>query len=145
VQAGNLVLVALCVYGAYLLFFDGGVTQKALENQAIRQLAEEEGEIMEEAPRANVGIYTAQAATADPAATVNTLASDGFVRVDQVISPATASALLAFVNAELERKQQALAAADLTAEGSFGDVLMRENRYDLLLDMDPPVRGPSGL
>ena len=141
VQAGNLVLVALCVYGAYLLFFDGGVTQKALENQAIRQLAEEEGEIMEEAPRANVGIYTAQAATADPAATVNTLASDGFVRVDQVISPATASALLAFVNAELERKQQALAAADLTAEGSFGDVLMRENRYDLLLDMDPPVRG----
>ena len=44
------------------------------------------------------------------------------------------------VNAELERKQQALAAADLTAEGSFGDVLMRENRYDLLLDMDPPVQ-----
>jgi len=27
VQAGNLVLVALCVYGAYLLFFDGGVTE----------------------------------------------------------------------------------------------------------------------
>ena len=32
--AGQLVLVALCAYGAYLLFFDGGVTQKALENQA---------------------------------------------------------------------------------------------------------------
>ena len=45
VLAGNLVLVALCAYGAYLLFFDGGVTQQALENQAIRQLSEEEGEI----------------------------------------------------------------------------------------------------
>ena len=28
------------------LFFDGGVTQKALENQAIQQLANEEGDIM---------------------------------------------------------------------------------------------------
>jgi hypothetical protein len=27
-QTGHLVLVALCVYGAYLLFFDGGVTQE---------------------------------------------------------------------------------------------------------------------
>ena len=52
--AGNAVLLALCAYGAGLLFFDGGVTQAALESQAIRQLAFEEGEILEQAPRAEI-------------------------------------------------------------------------------------------
>ena len=32
----NLVLVALCVYGAYLLFFDGGVTQRTAEEVRTR-------------------------------------------------------------------------------------------------------------
>ncbi len=32
----NLVYVALCVYGAYLLFFDGGVTQRTAEEVRTR-------------------------------------------------------------------------------------------------------------
>jgi len=133
------VLVALCLYGAYLLFFDGGVTQKALENQAIRQLAEEEGEVMEQAPRADVGVFAAQAAAAEPVAAVQVLDSDGYARVDDVISSETASKLLAYVNAELERKRSELE-GDPALSSSFGDVLMRDNRYDLYLDLDPPVR-----
>jgi len=140
VLAGNLVLVALCIYGAYLLFFDGGVTQKALENQAIRQLAEEEGEIMEEAPRAEVGAFAAEIAIAEPASAVHALTKDGYVRVDEVLSSQTASTLLDYINAELTAKRERLAQADMAAESSFGNVLMRENRFDLLLDLDAPVR-----
>ena len=141
VAAGNLVLVALCAYGAYLLFFDGGVTQAALENQAIMQLAQEEGDIMATAPRADVGVFAAEAVAVEPTPAVAKLERDGFARVDSVLAPETASELLTFVNAELEKKAaEAASDDDLSATSSFGDVLMRDNRYDLLLDLDAPVR-----
>jgi len=139
VLAGNIVLVTLCAYGAYLLFFDGGVTQKALENQAIRQLAEEEGEIMADAPRAEIGAFAADITAADPAPAMQAFERDGFTRLDGVISGETASALLAYINSDFEAKRKD-AEESLASEGNFGDVLMRENRYDLLLELDPPVR-----
>ncbi len=139
IYAGNIVLVALCAYGAYLLFFDGGVTQKALENSALKQLAQEEEDIMTDAPRADVGVFAAADAAAEPAGAVRSLERDGFVRIERALSAPTASALLEHVNAELESKRRA-AEADLGAQTtSFGEVLMRENRYDLLLDLDVPV------
>lgn len=143
IYAGNIVLVTLCAVGAYLLFFDGGATQKGLENQAVRQLAQEEGEVMAEAPRAAVSAVPAAAAAVEPAAVSSLLERDGFARVDEVLSAATAKAMLEHVNEELERKRAETAGADpadLRTEGSFGDVLMRENRYDLYLDLDGPVR-----
>lgn len=136
IAAGNAVLLALCAYGAGLLFFDGGVTQAALESQAIRQLAFEEGEILEQAPRAEI----AELRPGDAASAVAALDKDGAVRIDEVLSPESSQALLAHVNACLEEKRKALQAQDLRAESSFGDVLMRENRYDLYLDLDPPVK-----
>ena len=138
IYAGNIVLVALCAYGAYLLFFDGGVTQQALENQAIRQLATEEGEILAEAPKAEVGVF--DGAADDPSAVVSAFEADGFARLNGLLSTSTASTLLAHVNEELEKKRLE-AENDLAASSkNFGDVLMRENRYDLLLDLDPPVK-----
>mgnify|MGYP002630731003 CR=1 FL=1 len=139
VAAGNLVLVALCAYGAYLLFFDGGVTQAALENQAVAQLADEESGIMETAPRADVGVYTANAVAAEPEHLVQTLTDDGYARVNGALSPSTAKTLLEYVNTELAVKREA-AKTDMAAESAFGDVLMKENRYDLYLDLEPPVR-----
>ena len=140
VAAGNIVLVALCAYGVYLLFFDGGVTQAALENQAIRQLAQEEGDIMSTAPRADVGAFSAEAVMASASPAVEALETDGYVRIDEALSPQTASALLAYVNEELEQKRAALTDdMDLASQSAFGDVLMRENRYDLMLDLEPPV------
>jgi len=141
VLAGNLVLVALCAYGSYLLFFDGGVTQAALENQAIQQLAEEEGDIMTGAPRADVTALDAQATASDPSPAIRTVVDDGFARVNKAISPAVASELLAHVNAELEKKREEVQEGAIAESQSFGDVLMRENRYDLKLDLEPPVRG----
>jgi len=136
--AGNLVLVALCAYGAYLLFFDGGVTQAALENQAIRQLASEEGDIMAQAPTAEVVALDGAGGNID--AGTAALEADGFLRVNAAMSPETASALRSYVEEQLSEKR-ALADADLNAMTSnFGDVLMRENRYDLLLDLTPPVQ-----
>jgi len=140
VQAGNLVLVALCAYGAYLLFFDGGVTQAALEKQAIQQLAEEEASVMASAPRAEVGIFEGTAAAAAPVTVAAALIDAGFVRLNGLLSDETAAALLVHVSGQLEEKRKE-AAADMNAETKyFGDVLMRYNRYDLLLDLEAPVR-----
>lgn len=134
-QAGNVVLLALVGFGAYLLFFDGGVTQAALERQAVQQAAVEEGDIMAAAPRAEVH------PAPDAAAAVVTVARDGFARVNEVLSPGAASALLAHVNAEFQAKAAEAAEVETgIPTKNFGDVLMRDNRYDLLLDLDPPVR-----
>ena len=144
ILAGNIVLVSLCAYGAYLLFFDGGVTQAALENQAVQQLALEEGDIMATAPRAAFAAFDAAAAAADPSAAARALADEGCARVNGALSAGTAGALLAHVNADLEAKRRA-AADDLAAESaSFGDVLMRTNRYDLKLELAPPVVAALG-
>ena len=51
VVAGNLVLVALAAVGAYLFYFDGGVTQAALASQAVQEVASGEGELVAQAPR----------------------------------------------------------------------------------------------
>lgn len=135
--AGNLVLVALCIYGSYLLFFDGGVTQAALEAQAVQQLADEEGDIMAAAPRATVVEYPA---AVDPEALAQTLDDDGFARVNSILSSETASALLEHVNSELGAKREAVKAGKEAESRSFGDVLSRENRFDLKLDLKPPVQ-----
>jgi len=144
VAAGNLVLVALCIYGAYLLFFDGGVTQAALENQAIAQLANEEADIMAGAPRYPVQAIDATAAAFDPAPAVSVLKDDGYAKLTGALSTSTAEQLLEFVNEELARKRadekNRQESGELSATSSFGDVLMRDNRYDLYLDIDPPVR-----
>lgn len=149
VIAGNLVLVSLCAIGAYLLFFDGGVTQAALEKQAVQQLANEEGDLMASAPGADVGVFAAadlaahidakaeaSATAADAAAR---LASDGCARINGALSADAASAVLAHVNAELEARR---AGADSLAgeTAHFGDVLSREQRFDLKLNLEPPVR-----
>ena len=44
VLTGQLVLLVLVAFGAYLVFFDGGATQAALEANAVQQMAAEEGE-----------------------------------------------------------------------------------------------------
>ena len=152
VLAGNLVLVALCFYGAYLLFFDGGVTQAALENQAIAQLANEEAEVMAGAPKAAVKPFDASAAAADPGPCAAAMHDEGYVRLNGALSSATAAALLEHVNDELVKKreeaQQAAsegAGGSMMATQSFGDVLMKENRYDLYLDVaDESVRRALG-
>ena len=141
VVAGNLVLVLLCVYGAYLLFFDGGVTQAALESQALQQLAEEEGDIMATAPRADVKTFDASLTRAEPDAVAAVLRDEGFARVSGALSPETAGAMLDFVNDELEVKRAEAKEDALKADQTFGDVLMRENRYDMMLPLEAaPVK-----
>ena len=142
VLAGNIVLVALCVYGAYLFFFDGGVTRTALENQAIVQLANEEADMMAEAPRAQLGVFDAAAAIADPKTAAASLEADGCARVNGALSPETASGLLDYINDELQRRrdEQAAREEDLSSATVFGDVLMKDNRWDMYLDLEPPVR-----
>ena len=140
VLAGNLVLVGLCIYGAYLLFFDGGVTQAALESQAILQLAVEEAEICAQAPQLALEGVAAQAVAAEPSGPSAALSEQGVLRVNGAVSEAVAAKALAYVNDELTKARTA--AQDNLAEESrrFGDVLARTKRFDLKLDLDPPVQ-----
>ena len=121
-------LVALCAYGSYLLFFDGGVTQAALEQQAIQQLADEEGDIMASAPRAKIATFYGKATVVEPAPAVETLTADGYVRVNSVLSPSAASTLLEFVNDELKSQREKVGDGSTAESLRFGDVLSRENR-----------------
>jgi len=116
------------------------VTQAALEQQAIQQLAEEEGDIMSSAPRASVDPFDAKELVSQPSAAVATVVDDGYARVNGAISDTTAATLLEYVNAELEKKREEVKAGNIAESQQFGDVLMRENRYDLKLDLDPAVR-----
>lgn len=127
VLAGNLVLIALVAFGTYLLFFDGGVTQAALEQQAIQQLAEEEGDIMSSAPRARIGVFDAQATNTNPDALSEALEGQGCARLNRLISASSAKELLEFINGALEEKRQAVASGAAVESTNFGDVLMREN------------------
>ena len=60
--------------------------------------------------------------------------------VNRVISPSAASTLLEFVNQELTKQREQVMDGSTAESMRFGDVLSRENRFDLKLDLDPPVR-----
>ena len=140
VLAGNLVLLALCAIGAYLLFFDGGATQAALQAQAVQQVAMEEGDIMDQASRIELERVSADKLLSNPAAAAATLASDGVLRIDGALTQSTAASLLAQINSELESAIMK-AKEDLAADTKyFGDVLARRNRHDLYLDLTPEVK-----
>ena len=71
---------------------------------------------------ADVGVFAAEAVAVEPTPAVAKLERDGFARVDSVLAPETASELLTFVNAELEKKAAEAASDDgLSATSSFGD------------------------
>ena len=139
VLAGNLVLLALVAYGAYLLFFDGGVTQNALEKQALAALANEESEMCEGAPKLPLDGYPAASLITDPSPASAHLDTHGLLRVNGALSEEASEAVLALVNAELEAQRQA-AKDNLAAESAnFGEILARENRWDLKLKLAPEV------
>ena len=90
---------------------------------------------MQNAPRANVALFLSTAID-DPASAVHTLAADGVLRVNSVLSPSTAVALLAHVNAELAARRQAADQRYFARTDTLG-----ANRYDLLIEIPaPPVR-----
>jgi ectoine hydroxylase-related dioxygenase (phytanoyl-CoA dioxygenase family) len=93
---------------------------------------------MAQAPAA--GIAALDGADDDGKSGAAALETDGFLRVNGAMSPETARTLRAYIEAQLSEKR-AEADTDLGAQTSnFGDVLMRENRYDLLLDLAPAVQ-----
>ena len=96
---------------------------------------------MATAPRATVSAFDAVDVAATPGAAAASMEVEGYARINGVLSAETASELLAAVNAELaRRKAEAKEMDDLTTLKGFGDVLMKDNRYDLYLDLEPPVQ-----
>jgi hypothetical protein len=66
------------------------------------------------------------------------LRKSGVVRIDGVLSEATADALREFVDAEREAASAEVAAGGRKLESRFADLVLLENRCDLLL----PLHGP---
>lgn len=139
VLAGQLVLLTLVGFGSYLVFFDGGATQAALEAQAVQQMAADEGELMRSAPREAPATLSAATAAADPSVAAATLRSEGLLRVDGLVPPEATAALAAYVEARLVEGRAAVAEDAMREYQYFGAVLCRNNRYDLKLALEPPV------
>ena len=139
VLAGQLVLLALVGFGAFLVFFDGGATQAALESSAVQQMAADEGELMRPAPREVPPTRTAAATTAEPAAAAATLRTEGLLRVDGLVPPEATAALVEHVEKRLQAGRVAVKEDEMREYQYFGAVLCRNNRYDLKLALEPVV------
>jgi len=139
VLAGQLVLLALVAFGGVLVFFDGGVTQAALESSAVQQMAADEGELMRSSLRETPTTRTAAAAAAEPAVAAATLRAEGLLRVDGIVPPEATAALVAHIEARLEAGRVAVREDEMREYQYFGAVLCRNNRYDLKLALEPPV------
>ena len=121
VVAGNLLLVALAAAGAGLFFFDGGATQAALEASAVQQVANEEGDLMEQAPLLPPASLPAAAAATSTAAAAASLESEGVLFVDGLLEASEAARLRSHVEAGLETAKTE-AADDTAPEQRVGGV-----------------------
>ena len=140
VLAGQLVLLALVAFGAFLVFADGGATQAALESSAVQQMAAEEGGLMRQAPREALPTRTAAAATAEPAAAVATLRTEGLLRVDGLVPPEATVALVEYIEKRLQAGRVAVKEDAMREYQYFGAVLCRNNRLASGLGLRVRVR-----
>ena len=122
VLAGQVVLLTLVAIGAALVFFDGGITQAALEANAVQQMAAEEGMAMSKAPRV--------ALQAEPQAERwgDVLKTEGLLRIEGLLSAADASALVSYVETRLSEGLEAVKEDEMKSYQYFGNVLVRNNR-----------------
>lgn len=122
VLAGQVVLLTLVAFGTALVFFDGGITQAALEANAVQQMAAEEGMTMSKAPRV--------ALQAEPQAERwgDTLKTDGLLRVDGLLPAEDARSLVSYVETRLSEGLEAVKEDEMKGYQYFGNVLVRNNR-----------------
>ena len=117
---------------------------------------------LDSAPRANVTSFLAEDVTTEPSAALQAFEAEGFVRVNRVLSHETATRLREYVDNTLEEKVEfesdeildpgryvhSLPAPSLwpshsrLASAACGrdDLQLTLARYDLQLDLAPPVR-----
>ena len=117
---------------------------------------------LDSAPRANVTSFLAEDVTTEPSAALQAFEAEGFVRVNRVLSHETATLLREYVDNTLEEKVEfesdeildpgryvhSLPAPSLwpshsrlaSAACGWYDLQLTLTRYDLQLDLAPPVR-----
>ena len=130
-----LMVTALCGLVGMKVSFDGEQTasQDAISERVAKQVAAME--TAETIPVIGVPLGDLKDRLAVSGA-ASSLDTDGLLRIDGVLSPDTAKALLAEVNATLERELARAGQGSLPSD-SFGNVYCKGNRYDLKL----PLRG----
>ena len=130
-----LMVTALCGLVGMKVSFDGEQTasQDAISERVAKQVAAME--TAETIPVIGVPLGDLKDRLA-VSGTASSLDTDGLLHIDGVLSPDTAKALLAEVNATLERELARAGKGSLPSD-SFGNVYCKGNRYDLKL----PLRG----
>lgn len=130
-----LMVTAVCGLVGMKVSFDGeqAASQDAIMERVAKQVAAMQA--ADTVPVAGVPVGEVKDLSAASGA-ASSLDTDGLLRVDGVLSPVTAAALLDEVNATLDR-ELSRAGKDSLPSDSFGNVYCKGNRYDLKL----PLRG----
>lgn len=106
-----------------------------------KSTAEEEQELLESAPTSTLPGISPEGLAADPAACADTLAEDGVVRLNSLLSANVCSALRDHIDGMLEQSMQQVASGSIPYSSLFGEFMCREERYDLLLPLDDRILG----
>lgn len=95
---------------------------------------------MRTTPRVDPATVSAADTAADPAAAAATMRSEGLLKVKGLVpSPEATAALVAHIEARLAEGRAVCKEDPVKEYQYFGGVLVRNNRYDLKLELEPPV------
>ena len=96
---------------------------------------------MRTTPREDPATVSAADAAADPAAAAATMRSEGLLKVKGLVPlPEATAALVAHIEARLAEGRAVCKEDPVKEYQYFGGVLVRNNRYDLKLELEPPQR-----
>ena len=130
---GQLVVLAFCAVCGFVgmklsLDSEQVKSEEALAEKVAKQVA-----AMRAAPSGPVPGTPVASLVEDAAAATTKFDNEGLLRLDAAVSPETAAALLAEVNATLARELERASGAGGLPSDAFGNVYCKGNRYDLKL------------
>lgn len=126
-----LMVCAVCGFVGMKLSLD---SEQVKSEEALAEKVNKQVAAMRTAPSGPVKGVSASDIDASTAVLAKTFDDQGLLRLDGVISSETAAALLAEVNATLDRELARAGTGGLPSE-SFGNVYCKGNRYDLKLPL----------
>ena len=126
-----LMVCAVCGFVGMKLSLD---SEQVKSEEALAEKVKKQVAAMRTAPSGPVKGVSASDIDASTAVLAKTFDDQGLLRLDGVISSETAAALLAEVNATLDRELARAGTGGLPSE-SFGNVYCKGNRYDLKLPL----------
>lgn len=101
-----------------------------------KRTAEEEQEVLEDVEASILLGFSPDSLAADPQAAAETLAEEGVLRLNGMLSADASAALRVHIDGILDQGMQNVANGSKAYSDLFGEFMCREHRYDLLLPLD---------